>query len=209
MAVDLISTDAVYELGYDTGAIFGYGFASLGGTEGYHVQRWILFSRDKKNQFPPRRPCVLRRATDASWRNLTKDEFIEKVRNVFNPAQHYYVLVNCRRDTGNLMPDPLPRPSFLIVPPGGSQPDVGLMEITRPPSATMVLGYANTFYISTNQSYEYWVLNKQYDPTLEARLDNIQAAQSFSTLMQNVTWDANSTLITCACAYLTELPAQM
>ncbi|MFO0551337.1 MAG: hypothetical protein U0271_23305 [Polyangiaceae bacterium] len=206
MAADLFPVDTVYELAYDTNAIFGYGLASKGGTELYHLQRWILFSRDKKNQWPPRRACVLRRATDPGWKNLTKSEFIEKVRNVFNPAQDFYVLANCRQDKGAHMPDPLPRPQHLIAVPGGSQPDVGLLEITRPPSATMVLGYANTFFESTNKSYEYWVLNKQYDPALESRLDNIQAAQSFSTLMQNVTWDENSTLITCACAYLSELP---
>jgi hypothetical protein len=210
MATDIFPAGAVYELGDPSGNpidTFGYGWAEAGGGYGYQTQRWILFSRNRKVDFPPGRRVILKKTADATWSapKSTKD-FTDLVRAKFDPAKDYYVKVNCERRTGIAsLPRPMPKLDYLKPDPVTlNQPDVGTSQLF---TGSSVVGYVQTFSTDKYRYHEYWVLFNGYSAALAPQMGTIVAPEHFADLMDKKSWNLSATLVTCANGYYEKLPA--
>ena len=220
MATDIIPKQVVYELSdgprlnHDDelkNDVYAFGLALAEGS--YHVQRWLILTRDPARR-PPTRTMVLKPTQHPSWKDeTTLERFVQKARESFRaPAPgrsgSFYAKVNCERRLGTAhptLPRPMPRVEGPGQPTGQFQPDIGTAHLFVAPNITK--GYLHTLRNGVGRTIEHWILLDGYSPeTAPTTLGRIDSPEKFADVMDRTTWNERATLVTCGCSYFTAVP---
>lgn len=210
MAVQIFPKNDVYELAYlDGSGVFAYGFAPTD-----DEQRWVILTRDKA-KFPPRQAVRLQKTNVAGWKDISSwskfKDFVYKKDAAgayvnFDVNAHYYVKAKLETyANASSLPRPMPQVDWLDGFTFSSQPDIGTAQLV---AGTTVTGYVQTFFHGAEHSREFWVLFNGYNADLNPgnEIGHIRSPEQFADLIDQKSWNTESTLVSVSCAYLKSLP---
>lgn len=215
----IMANRELVQLNQENGQIIGYGFASETSPRGEQIQRFVMFTRDLKNQSFPRRTITMGRPDAGTvWSNVASvGDFINKAHDTFVPGRDTYIICYCYHFNGDPvdvlhLPDVTDDNVFPSATGSEFQGYWGVTPILTSSVGDDVVGFLFIKAPDTTKTVEYWALGPRYqaadrmNTTTVGRVPETMDGTQFAKLVDGTLWTAGGSFVVAACRQYDRVP---